>query len=83
MEDFTLEGPVTKSGATITYGPYNDVPAASGEFVGKHQQRLTVHYKSEYPVLEVTTLTRTAEVSHWGANLNIEDNINLRNAGPA
>lgn len=84
LDGFTLENPVTKSGATITYGPYNNIaPSADGDFVTKHQQPVVVHYNYDHPVLEVTKLKRTAEISHWGANLNIQDEIYLHNAGPA
>ena len=42
-----------------------------------------MHYYYEYPVLEITKLERAAEISHWGANLNINNDIQLHNAGPA
>jgi oligosaccharyltransferase complex subunit alpha (ribophorin I) len=32
--------------------------------------------------VEITSLKRVAEISHWGANLNIQNDIALRNAGP-
>ncbi|KAJ7498930.1 Ribophorin I [Mycena latifolia] len=84
LEDFTLDAPVTKSGATVTYGPYSGIaPSANEEFISKHQQPVVVHYNYEYPVAEVPKLKRAAEISHWGANLNIQDEIHLRNAGPA
>jgi len=41
-----------------------------------------LHYVYEYPVIEVLDLKRSAEISHWGANLNIQDDIVLHNAGP-
>ncbi|PSS05379.1 hypothetical protein PHLCEN_2v3868 [Hermanssonia centrifuga] len=83
IEAFTLESPVTKSGSTLTYGPYNNIPTSSTEdFVQTNQKRIAVHYTYDAPVLEVTKLERAAEISHWGANLNIQDNIWLRNAGP-
>ncbi|RDB22610.1 Dolichyl-diphosphooligosaccharide--protein glycosyltransferase subunit 1 [Hypsizygus marmoreus] len=83
VQDFTLDIPATKSGATVTYGPYNNIPPSANEkFISKHQQPITVHYHHEQPVLEVLKLTRAAEISHWGANLNIQDNIVLHNAGP-
>ncbi|KAJ7068267.1 Ribophorin I [Mycena amicta] len=84
LQDFTLDAPVTKSGATVTYGPYNNIPSsANEEFISKHQQAAVIHYTYEFPVAEVLKLHRWAEVSHWGANLNIEDHIHLHNAGPA
>ncbi|KZT12566.1 oligosaccharyl transferase alpha subunit [Laetiporus sulphureus 93-53] len=84
MDEFTMEAPVTKSGATITYGPYHNVPVtASKEFLQNKQKTVAVHYSYESPVLEVTEYHRAAEISHWGANLNIEDKISLHNAGPS
>jgi len=83
VDEFVGDGSVTKSGTTITYGPYHNVgPSTSTEFLSKYQQPVSVHYNYGYPVLEVTTLQRSAEISHWGSNLNIEDKINLHNAGP-
>ncbi|KAJ7682815.1 Ribophorin I [Mycena polygramma] len=82
--DFTLDAAVTKTGATVTYGPYNNIPkSANDEFILKHQQPVVMHYDYEYPVVEVPKLKRSVEISHWGANLNIQDDIHLRNGGPA
>ena len=73
----------TKSGATITYGPYHNIaPSAAVDFVQNDQQRITVHFELERPVLRVLSLRRYAEVSHWGSNLNIQDEIQLKNDGP-
>ncbi|KAH7929440.1 Ribophorin I [Leucogyrophana mollusca] len=84
VDEFVRDGSVTKSGATITYGPYYNIdPSVNAEFVEKHQQEVVVHYNFDYPVLEVKKLQRSAEISHWGSNLNIQDNIELRNSGPA
>jgi oligosaccharyltransferase complex subunit alpha (ribophorin I) len=83
MDDFTSDSPATKSGASVTYGPYNNVPSsANTKFVKTHQQPITVHWSHDQPVLEILDLQRTAEVSHWGANLNIDDTMTLHNAGP-
>lgn len=68
----------------MTYGPYHNIPASTNrEFVEDTQKRISVQYDYPQPVLEVNKLERTAEISHWGANLNIQDNIWLHNAGPA
>ncbi|GJE84128.1 oligosaccharyl transferase alpha subunit [Phanerochaete sordida] len=84
MESFTQDAPVTKSGATVTYGPYSNIPSsANRDFVEGVQKRISVQYNYPGPKLEVTKLERAAEISHWGANLNIQDNIWLHNAGPA
>ncbi|KAF8897526.1 oligosaccharyl transferase alpha subunit [Infundibulicybe gibba] len=83
VDSFTLENPVAKSGATITYGPYNNIEAsANSQFISDHQQPIEVHYDYDHPVLEVLQLKRSAEISHWGANLNIQDDIQLQNTGP-
>ncbi|EPQ59907.1 hypothetical protein GLOTRDRAFT_33600 [Gloeophyllum trabeum ATCC 11539] len=82
--EFTTEIPVTKSGATVTYGPYHNIPPSSNsEFVQKHQKHVTVHYGHDFPCAQITKLKRAAEISHWGANLNINDDIVLHNGGPA
>ncbi|KAG1907193.1 Ribophorin I [Suillus fuscotomentosus] len=81
VDSFVRDGSVTRSGGTITYGPYHDIQTDT-DFVAKHQQSVSVHYSFDYPVIEVETLHRTAEISHWGSNLNIEDKAHLHNAGP-
>ncbi|KAG2156056.1 Ribophorin I [Suillus clintonianus] len=81
VDSFVRDGSVTRSGPTITYGPYHDIQT-DADFVAKYQQPVSVHYSFDHPVLEVETLRRTAEISHWGSNLNIEDKIHLHNAGP-
>ncbi len=74
---------VTKAGSTITYGPfYNIPPSATVTFMDKKQKEIVIHYALDFPVLEITKLERAAEISHWGANLNIEDNYHFHNAGP-
>ena len=81
--EFTTDAVATKSGATITYGPFHDIPpSATLEFVDKKQKQISVHYVYDHPVLEITKLERSAEISHWGANLNIQDTMVLHNAGP-
>ncbi|OCH92878.1 oligosaccharyl transferase alpha subunit [Obba rivulosa] len=82
FDDFTTESPVTKSGATITYGPYYNIPPSSNkDFIAEKQKHVIVHYAYDNPMLEVLSLKRTAEISHWGANLNIEDKVHLQNSG--
>jgi oligosaccharyltransferase complex subunit alpha (ribophorin I) len=83
VDAFVKDAAVTKAGTTLTYGPFSGVPAsASGAFAITHQRAIAVQYGYDSPVLEVRTLRRWAEVSHWGANLNVQDELALHNAGP-
>ncbi|KAI0307101.1 oligosaccharyl transferase alpha subunit [Multifurca ochricompacta] len=83
LDEFTTDQVATKSGATVTYGPFSNIPpSASTAFIGKHQRHVVVHYYFGHPVVEIASLKRVAEISHWGANLNIQNDIVLRNAGP-
>jgi len=43
----------------------------------------SVHYEQPEPVVSFRKLERLIEVSHWGANLAVEDRIALVNDGPA
>jgi oligosaccharyltransferase complex subunit alpha (ribophorin I) len=80
---FASDKIASKSGPTITYGPFNDIPVSTNnDFIKEHQQPVTVRYYHEQPVLEVSDYKRAVEVSHWGSNINTEDKIVLRNAGP-
>jgi len=83
LDVFTTDNIATKSGATITYGPFNNIPpSASAAFIKEHQKPILIHYSFAAPVVEIMSLKRSAEISHWGANLNIQNDIALRNAGP-
>ena len=78
----TLDAPSTKQASTITYGPFNNIPpSANADFVSGSQQRVKVQYKHDQPVMQITKLERAAEISQWGANINLQDNIWLHNAG--
>jgi oligosaccharyltransferase complex subunit alpha (ribophorin I) len=80
---FASKDSVTKSGATLTYGPYDNIPPSTNhDSIDKYQQPVVVHYNHEQPVVEVLSLQRSVEISHWGANMNTEDKIVLHNAGP-
>lgn len=84
LDTFTTDNIATKMGGTITYGPfYNIPPSASAAFIEQHQKHIVVHYFYGVPVVEITSLKRSAEISHWGANLNIQNDVALHNAGPA
>ncbi|KAL1944192.1 hypothetical protein VTO73DRAFT_3377 [Trametes versicolor] len=80
---FTTDAVVTKAGATITYGPFHEIPAsATQDFVDTKQKQVTVHYTYDHPVVEVKKLERAVEISHWGANLNVDNTMVFYNAGP-
>ncbi|KAF9513259.1 hypothetical protein BS47DRAFT_1376772 [Hydnum rufescens UP504] len=83
LSRFAVNAPVTKSGASVTYGPFKDIPPSDdGGFSDEIQETVKVHYQYEKPLVTVALLRRAAEISHWGSNLNIQDNIHLRNDGP-
>ncbi|GAA5847255.1 hypothetical protein JCM9279_006159 [Rhodotorula babjevae] len=41
-----------------------------------------VHYQQPEAIASIRTLERIVELSHWGANLAVQDSIDLFNAGP-
>lgn len=74
--------PVTKSASTITYGPFRNVPRWSDAgFLTNELEEVSVLYEYDAPVTVVKSLKRAAEISHWGSNLNIQDDIWLKNDG--
>ena len=83
--DFFDKSWVSRSGATVNYGPFKTIPAGISttlEFITETQRRVNIHYEYNEPLLEVINMKRVAEISHWGSNLNIQDEIFLHNAGP-
>jgi hypothetical protein len=63
----------TKSGSTLTYGPYTrQEPTTSLD-------KIKVHYEYTAPIAYVEHLQRDIEVSHWGNNLAIEEHYKLTN----
>lgn len=78
---YTRDSDVTKSGATLTLGPFHAVPATIGTGKVAEQAPFYVHYESRDPIIGIRTLRRAAEVSHWGSNLNIQDEVALMNDG--
>lgn len=63
-----------KQGASLTYGPYAEVPAGA-------EQQVSVRYDFTKPLLHATLLERDVEVSHWGGNLATEERYWLENRG--
>ncbi|GAA5963949.1 hypothetical protein JCM21900_004081 [Sporobolomyces salmonicolor] len=65
----------SQGSATVTFtskGAVADLPA----------QVASVHYQQPDAIASIRRLDRIVELSHWGANLAIQDNIDLANAGP-
>jgi hypothetical protein len=42
----------------------------------------SIHYQQPEAVASIRKLDRLVEVSHWGGNLAVQDNIDLFNSGP-
>lgn len=47
------------------------------------EQIAAIHYQQPEAVASIRNLDRVVELSHWGSNLAIQDNIDLTNSGPA
>lgn len=73
VETYSKLKPVSQTDSTISYGPYEKVPAYSID-------HMTIHYENNAPFLTVTRLERTIEVSHWG-NIAIEEAIEIKHTG--
>ena len=69
---------ITKSGATITFGPQSNVPSVT-ELAPR---KARVHYNYDQPIASIVSLDRLVEVSHWGDNMAFQDHVWLRNDGP-
>lgn len=79
---YIRDSDVTKSSATITLGPFHGVPPTVGKDASAELSQFYVHYETRDPIIGIRTLKRSAEVSYWGANLNIQDEVGLFNDGP-
>lgn len=82
VPDYTLFPPKsdgtsdpTKSGSTLTYGPYTTTdPLTPGE-------PITLRFEYTAPVIHVSTFERSIEVSHWGGNMAVEEHYTMTNNG--
>ena len=64
----------TKTTNSLTYGPFNKVPAGA-------YQPVSARFDFTKPVNRVETLERDFEVSHWGGNIATEERYLYSNAG--
>ena len=76
---YTRDNTVTKAAQTITLGPFHSLPPTAGSEV---QQPFSVHYEMNGAIVGLRSLRRSVEVSHWGANLNVQDEMAAVNMGP-
>ena len=67
--------PVTKSGKTLTFGPYDNEMGA-GSFYP-----LYIHFENNSPALTVNSLTREIWVSYWGSNVAVEESYSMEHSG--
>ncbi|EJU06582.1 Ribophorin I [Dacryopinax primogenitus] len=82
LEDLAKEEPVVKSGATVTFGPFKSQPPTATKGFNRTPYRVSVDFEMNIPSLTVVSLNRSVEVSHWGANMNTQDDYMLRNDAP-
>ena len=68
-----------RKGKNIFFGPYQNLPPFTP---GMALEQGSVHYQYPKAVATFVEFKRHVEVSHWGDNLAMEDNIWLRNDGP-
>lgn len=68
------ESPTKAAESSVLYGPYENVPAWS-------YSKLSVHFVNNSPFITITNMRKIIEVSHWGANVAVEQNINMVNQG--
>ncbi|XP_020289035.1 dolichyl-diphosphooligosaccharide--protein glycosyltransferase subunit 1 [Pseudomyrmex gracilis] len=73
IENYTKIKPVSQTGSSITYGPFEKQSPFAYE-------ELMVHFENNNKFLTVTKLQRTIEISHWG-NIAVEENIDLLHTG--
>jgi oligosaccharyltransferase complex subunit alpha (ribophorin I) len=83
---YTSDNVITKAGATVTLGPFNNLPPTLGtgsDAVDAAQNPpFRVHYEHKEALVAVEKLKRSIEVSHWGGNVNVQDEMELVNVGP-
>ncbi|GAA6017787.1 hypothetical protein JCM11491_004619 [Sporobolomyces phaffii] len=56
---------------------------SKGSVANLPPQFAALHYQQPEAVGSIRTLDRIVEISHWGSNMAIQDNIDLANVGPS
>jgi oligosaccharyltransferase complex subunit alpha (ribophorin I) len=76
VESFSKEpAPVSKSGKTLTFGPYDKEQPAQAS------APIYIHTEDNEPLLTVHKLTRELWLSHWGGKLAVEERYELAHEG--
>lgn len=73
VESYTGASPVSRSGATVTYGPDKDVAPLSPGL-------LAVYFENNSPFAEALSCVREISVSHWG-NVYVEEYYTIKHTG--
>ena len=68
--------------SVITFTTTEPLSASSSSASASSGNVASVYYEQPEPVISVRKLDRTAQVSHWGHSLAIQDDIVLVNDGP-
>lgn len=63
-----------QDGATLMYGPYEDVKPYTSDMI-------TITFESPKPLAKAVKLERDIWVSHWGATASFEERYDLQNFG--
>ncbi|KAJ3084019.1 proteasome regulatory particle base subunit [Quaeritorhiza haematococci] len=75
VSEYTSEPkPVSKSGKQIVYGPYTGVAAHTSK-------KIIVHYAESQAILVAKNYARKVEISHWGGNMAVHEDIELHHQG--
>jgi oligosaccharyltransferase complex subunit alpha (ribophorin I) len=74
LESKTEEKPSSSYGDTVLYGPYSDVKPY-------RFSPMRLHFENTKPFLRITNLVKDIEVSHWGANVAVEETYDIEHAG--
>lgn len=69
-----------KAGASLTLGPYYNVPATTEG--GFEQHPIEIHYPTQEPVLAIKSFNRSVDVAWWGKTIKVQDDVALVNDGP-
>lgn len=78
---FTSQGKIAEMGEQVR--PSHTLFSHADSLTLADEQLATIHYQQPEAVASIRKLDRIVELSHWGANMAVQDNIDLFNAGPA